>query len=298
MIRKDLEIIINNKCNNNCIFCSNKSLRKDQKEISVEFVKQKLNEEKPSNFNKIYFVGGEPTICKNFFDLIIFAKKKGYEKLAIQTNGRLLSNQKFVDLLKKINVEIGVSLHASKSKIHDNLTQVKGSFNQTLKGIKNLYQKKIDFTTNTVINSKNIDDLHDLMKLFLKIKPKFSLLSLFSPAGLNKKQINELYFDLYKFKKMLPDLITIINKNNLNVNFIDFPICIMEGYEKYMHENNNNNDRKVIIKNFEDSMYFHNKIIDDKTKLFNCKKCSRTKDCNGVWKKYPKNKIKLNPIKI
>ena len=60
------------------------------------------------------------------------------------TNGRKFQNVKYARkiLSTDANLEIAISLHASKQDVHEKITGVKGSFKETLKGIENVYKFK------------------------------------------------------------------------------------------------------------------------------------------------------------
>jgi len=144
MKKYDLEIIIGWECNNNCMFCSNPEMKKifdskNTEKMDVSMIKIKLSKYNPKEIKTLIFVGGEPTISKNLFELINFSIHLGFQKIFLMTNGRMLSNKSFFKkLLKYPQIELGISIHGHNSEIHDSLTRTEGSFKQTIKGMNNL----------------------------------------------------------------------------------------------------------------------------------------------------------------
>src|SRR4030042_5749741 len=94
---KKLEIFSTFRCNNDCIFCVQKENRKKYKDLNI--FKNKRNILKILNFyaqkgyKYINFLGGEPFIERNFFDLLKAAKKMNFIT-ALATNGYYLANPK------------------------------------------------------------------------------------------------------------------------------------------------------------------------------------------------------------
>jgi MoaA/NifB/PqqE/SkfB family radical SAM enzyme len=76
---------------------------------------------------------------EDFFDILQYAKDLDF-KVCIDHNLRIFSNLSFCKKVLAIDPHsrFSVSLHAPVAQIHDSITQVSGSWNETLHGIKNL----------------------------------------------------------------------------------------------------------------------------------------------------------------
>lgn len=146
---KKKHIRIESRCNNNCVFCS--MAKKREMAISEEDILHKLQQGFEEGAEKIVLSGGEPTLNKDLPKIIKYSKKIGYRKVQIVTNGRMLSNKNNLDKLIKSGLdEITFSIHGHDSRIHDNITRAKGSFEQAVAGIKNC----INYTdSNLIINA-------------------------------------------------------------------------------------------------------------------------------------------------
>jgi len=106
----------------------------------LEKHKEKINEAE-----SIYLTGGEPTLHPQFLDILKYlAKNFPGQRLKLLTNGRRFIYQDFVDKVLSVtnNLEIDMSLCGPTSEVHDGVTQVKGSFEQAIKGLKNLLKNK------------------------------------------------------------------------------------------------------------------------------------------------------------
>ena len=141
----NLEISFWNQCNNNCLMCANSTDFKESiKSFSIEQFKKQIEQKGLARNKKkveaIYLTGGEPTIRPDFFSSIYFLKRMfPTAKFNILSNGR---NFFYVDFTRKC-VNFGfndfiIPIHGYNDNTHDSITGVKGSFKQTIDGIKNI----------------------------------------------------------------------------------------------------------------------------------------------------------------
>jgi molybdenum cofactor biosynthesis enzyme MoaA len=88
-----IEYMLGNTCNQKCSYCFPGSNEGDQPWPDIDLVKQNFSHllDHYKRFNKtsfnIFFVGGEPTLWKDFIDLCKFLKSKYNCILEISTNG-------------------------------------------------------------------------------------------------------------------------------------------------------------------------------------------------------------------
>jgi MoaA/NifB/PqqE/SkfB family radical SAM enzyme len=75
------------------------------------------------------------------------------------TNGRKLKDKTYVETLEKAGLDfVQVTLESHKPKVHDLMTGTKGSWRETIAGIKNAAQSQIYVTTNTTLSKYNSPD--------------------------------------------------------------------------------------------------------------------------------------------
>ena len=109
----------------------------------------------------VTFTGGEPTLREDLPELLTYAQKKGVVT-GLVTNGRKLSDKRYVDKLEKAGLDfVQVTLESHKAKVHDQMTGAKGSWKETVAGITNAVLSKIYVTTNTTLSKYNAPDFLD-----------------------------------------------------------------------------------------------------------------------------------------
>ena len=167
-----LEIVlkISERCNINCTYCyffnyGEESYKKNPPIISFTtikalcfFIKKAIDE---FNLNKIIigFHGGEPLLIKrgkfkDICDQILLLEKHSVKiAFSMQTNAMLI-NEEWVNLFKKYNVGVGVSIDGIK-KNHD-LYRIdhnnNGTYDRVIQGIKKLQLANIKIGVIAVIN--------------------------------------------------------------------------------------------------------------------------------------------------
>ena len=180
------------------------------------------------------FTGGEPTIRRDLPELISYARKTvGFQKISIISNGFRLSDAVY----SKELVDLGVSdflfsVHGSKGEVHDQLTQVDGSFNRLLKAIENLKSLGAKVRCNSVVTAENYEDIYNRASLFRKLGVKTINFIIFNPLAQAATDNNFVSYSsaAERFRKSIDDFGSDFNK--FTVRYI--PLCLMDGYENHV----------------------------------------------------------------
>lgn len=144
------------QCNNRCVFCVNAGKRGLPARGTAE-LKLEIKAAAARGCDYLELAGGENTIRPDFCRLVSFARKAGFRKVAVATNGRMFSYPEFAAAAADAGLtEIIFSVHGHNAALHDSLTGVRGSFRQLLKGIENVRARFRGRTgTNTAVTRLN-----------------------------------------------------------------------------------------------------------------------------------------------
>jgi len=275
-------------CNNNCRFCV-QAHKKKFGNRGTETIKRDLEEAKKT-CSGVVFTGGEVTMRDDILDLVSHAKMLDYEIIQIQTNARMLSYKPLCEKLIKAGAnEFSPAIHGHTPKLHDSLTRTKGSFEQTIAGIKNLKRLKQIVITNTVVVKQNYRYLPEISRLLVNLDVAQFQFAFVHPIGNAYK-----YYDLIvpKMSSAAPYIkkgLQIGVDAGIKVMAEAMPYCIMKGYEDYVSEKfipeTEIMDVDMVIDDYKSV-----RIKEGKTKFPQCKKCKYDKRCEGPWKEYPKKK--------
>jgi radical SAM protein with 4Fe4S-binding SPASM domain len=154
-LRMDMALTF--KCQNDCVHCYAGGPH-ETAELNTAQWKEVIDRLSQIGIFILTFTGGEPTLRQDLPELLQYAQNKGMVTGLI-TNGRKLKDTEYVKTLEKAGLDfVQVTLESHQPKIHDLMTAAKGSWNETVAGIKNAAQSQIYVTTNTTLSKYNAAD--------------------------------------------------------------------------------------------------------------------------------------------
>lgn len=166
---KMLHCEITGRCNLKCIHCygrfGNSSIEGD--DLSTTEWKKIISDAKKLKTETLQFIGGEPLLRKDFLELFHHSYSLSFDKIDIFTNGTLVSESIAKELSRK-NVDIRFSVYGHIPEIHDEITQVKGSFKLLIAGIKKLKKRNAYLKAEAILSVKNINYKEKISNFFRK----------------------------------------------------------------------------------------------------------------------------------
>lgn len=289
-----IDFFIISKCTNKCAFCS-ESYRMDGHEIGLGKVKEVLSAEKEKGTELVQFTGGEPTIHSKFPETLEFAKQIGYRTFII-TNGAMLSSEAYCKEVLPYLDEIMFSVHGPNEKIHDSITNNKGSFKKLMLGIENTrkYHKGAIKAT-TCATNLNLPYLKEIAVLIDKLQIKDYQLMTLVPGGRGRENFYKLMPKLLVLKDKIREVIDFCNKHSIQVRFSGVPMCILGNnydlsydlYEAMKIDNEERHDGDMELwrepGKYDDREF---KIDIGRIKTGKCKNCSKKDVCGGIYQMY------------
>lgn len=279
------------QCNNKCSFCIQGDKRHHFPDRTFEEVVSFLDQGRAEGRESVVFTGGEPTFRpKLLLEWVKYAKEIGYERIQIQTNGRMLS---YLDYCRQIiragANEFSPALHGSSAEIHDKLTGAPGSFDQVSMGIKNLKSLGQYVMTNSVVTKVNYKDIPDLARLFVSFgvdQFQFAFIHINPIISGNEQLIDELVPKISEVMPYVKEGLDIGIAAGIRCMTEAVPYCLMRGYEECVAERiipeAHVFDAEADIKDY--SAYRRN---EGKGKGPACEKCTINSECEGPWREYP-----------
>ena len=159
-LRMDLALTF--RCQNNCVHCYAGGPH-ESNELNTEQWKTIVDKLHDIGVFILTFTGGEPTLRDDLPELLQYAQNKGMVT-GLVTNGRRLKDKDYVKRLEAVGLDfVQVTLESHKPEIHDKMTKAKGSWKETVEGIRNAVATQIYVTTNTTLSKYNAKDFLDTM---------------------------------------------------------------------------------------------------------------------------------------
>jgi len=278
-----LEISLGMECNAACIFCqSTKAVNKNA--MSTETAKECLAKHFKNGFREIAFTGGEPTIRKDIFYLIEYAKKLGYKNVEVKTNLFLLSYPSFVKKLEDSGLDsISFSVFGLGNKIYSKITGVNKSYSYLIKALKNLKHSNLSLTANILVSKYSYKDISKIVSLLLNYKIRSFWFWYISTNEL-KGDNWDLLPSFSLFRKNIFSSIKILICNGIkDIKILHMPPCILGDYAKYYF---NERQEDITLVDLKSSFNIKDESFADLIKTNQCKFCNKNKLCAGVRKDY------------
>ncbi len=273
------DICIWNRCNNNCVMCTNPvdfQNKETSRDYSFEGITMRARYRADSwrkNRENLNFTGGEPTIHPRFLELCYwFRRNFPKNRLVLATNGRMFSYPRFAkNFLKINNLAVEIAILGHNNQLHDAITRTKGSFEQTIKGIHNIlkYRKRFqELEIRIILIKQNYKLVGKILNLIFNDFPLIDRVVIIFPepegvCGKNYKIIGITYTQV---KEKIASVIQKWNDKFNELRLYHFPLCTLTPeLWKYTW----------ITQRREEVSY-----------LLGCDKCSYKKYCCGIHKDY------------
>ena len=153
-------------CNLKCIHCyEGECHHKLENSLSVQKWESIIDELADLKVNRIILIGGEPSCFPNHKEIVKYCGEKKINTTYF-TNATMIDDE-LIELFKKYNVSVKISIYGGSASIHDTVTTVKGSFERTRNNIVKMNKANIKMYASVILMKENQDDLQNIIK-FLK----------------------------------------------------------------------------------------------------------------------------------
>jgi len=163
-----MQIELTSRCNERCVHCYIPHENKTE-DIEPSLFYSVLEQCKEMKMLGLALSGGEPMLHKNFCEFL--RKCKDYDfSVVILSNLTMLTDEIIAEMKANRLSSVQVSLYSMKPEIHDSITQVKGSFENTKKGILRLVENDIPLQISCPTMTLNKDCFIDVLNWAKLIK--------------------------------------------------------------------------------------------------------------------------------
>jgi len=281
-------IILHPYCSNHCVFCNGrKSAKPSELRQQKDKVYRNLLDFQKAGIDRISISGGDPIEYEEIIPLIKYIKKQGFQFVKLSSHGRRLSDESFLEefISSGIN-QVRIPLYGSTAKVHDSITRSKGSFDETLKGIRELLEKsQIQVQISSLIVKQNKDDLLNLIDLVNGLGIKDFYFSI--PCILkNKEGYSSYYIPLKDLQQAVRKAYHYSLEKNFDLHFKEIPFCVFGIIDR--EKINNINAPPDLGKHCQPPEEYRTHIKDlpsyrIKTKPKMCSKCRCFNFCDGFF---------------
>ena len=186
------------RCNLCCLHCYQG--RRTPREMSVDEVRHEIDGatemfgawEKEHGIRvvpSVHFTGGEPLLYKRLWEVIAYAKEKGYG-VAMMTNGSLFTKDTAQQAAQLETSDVQISLEGPPD-LHDSI-RGKGSFTEVARGVERLVQAGNRVSANVTLSRLNVAKIEETVNVARNMEVYGIGFSRVVPCGRGKSLLKDL----------------------------------------------------------------------------------------------------------
>lgn len=151
-------------CNLQCVHCLSSSGRRDPRELSTEEAKRVIDELAEMQVFYVNIGGGEPTIRRDFFEIVDYAIGRGIG-VKFSTNGAFITAERAQRFADTDYLDIQISLDGTDAATNDAI-RGPGSYDMAMRAMEHLRAANFGpFKISVVATRHNVDQLDDFKAL-------------------------------------------------------------------------------------------------------------------------------------
>lgn len=283
---KALSVHLTDICNSKCNFCIVDSPFVKDDSISRKRVSRFLRENADKGFEAVNIHGGEPTIRRDFLEILEEIRDLGYPTVILQTNGRKLARRNYAETVAELGVSLFVvSMHGATALTQDRISKSLGSFRQAVDGITNVKELGAKVRTNSVVCRDNYAELPEIADLCMDLGADHVNLSALHTSGTALRNFAEVTPSYHEIQPFVFEAVDRAVARDRVVTLEGFPHCAIPGYQQHMIDWRQNQFkmlyRAYVFEDYENYMDANARVKDER-----CQGCSHNDTCGGVYKEY------------
>jgi His-Xaa-Ser system radical SAM maturase HxsC len=261
-------IFTTDRCNSNCIMCSQPPKEVDDSHLVEENLKMlSLIQASPEYMG---MTGGEPTLLGSNLIRLLEATRDRLPNTHIHmlTNGRLYKDLAFVRRIADVkhpSFTSAIPLYADVAGVHDYIVQAHGAFDETVEGLYNAAEAGLAVEIRIVLHKQSIPRLKQLAE-FIYWNFPFAVHVAFmglENMGYVKKNWEDLWVDPVDYMDSLGQAMKYLYHRRMNVSIYNLQLCLLP-----------QSLWSFARKSISD---FKNEYLDV------CEKCSVREHCSGLF---------------
>jgi len=267
-------------CNNHCTFCAVGT----RTQVDGHPVRQReyLELYRGRGVHMVDFDGGEPTLNPELIALVEYARRIGYERVNVTTNGRLCYYRDFAERLVRSGLTtLLFSVHGPDARTHAQQVGVAEAFEQTTGGIRHcveLAPAGVELGMNITLTKGNYRRLEDVAQLALDLGLRWLNIQFLTPFG---RATSSVAPDTKAAAEVAMATIDRF-RDRMKIQIINLPFCFMPGYEPFMMGDLLKAERHMVFVNNE-TVNLAAYLAERRTKKPVCETCPHAVFCGGFY---------------
>ncbi len=294
---EQVELQLGHLCNNRCVFCSSGLITsfKLAGQEDIHPALHQLESARERGARKVTFVGGEPTLQRDFPRILQHARDLGYEEIVVFTNGvRTQQRDYFEQLCAGGPLTFRVSIQGGDESAHDRVTGRPGAFQRILDGLALMNDLGQKITVNACLNVLSYESVAGYPGLARRYGVSQVHLDQINPLEIGNRPPGYLGTILVRYSEQAPHLARMLDEFerqlgvDYDVNLGNIPFCVMPEWAHRVHHAGE--QTMVVSANLGGlAPAGHDKYerkTERKMKPDGCRQCAFDPICSGVFVEY------------
>jgi MoaA/NifB/PqqE/SkfB family radical SAM enzyme len=267
-------------CNNHCTFCAVGT----RTQIDGHPTRQReyLDLYRAQGVTMVDFDGGEPTLNPELVPLVRYARRIGYDRINVTTNGRLCFYDDFARTLVRSGLTtLLFSVHGPDAKTHAQQVGVAEAFEQTTGGITNALRhapRGVELGMNITLTKGNYTKLPEVAEFALGLGLRWLNVQFLTPFG---RATSSVAPDTQAAADVAMKTIDRY-RDRMKFQVINLPFCFMPGYEELLTGDLQKLSRHMVFVNNE-TVNLAAYLAERRTRKPVCESCPRAVFCGGFY---------------
>lgn len=219
-------------CNNHCTFCAVGT--RTQVDGHAPRQREHLDLYRARGITMVDFDGGEPTLHPELIELVRYARRIGYERVNVTTNGRRCAHAPYARALVRSGLTtLLFSVHGPDARTHAQQVGVAEAFDQTVAGIRAAAEHAppgVELGVNVTLTKGNHRLLEGLAQLTWDLGLRWMNIQFLTPFGRATRWVAPDPAAAAREAMALLDRWS----DRMKLQIINLPFCFMPGYEEHL----------------------------------------------------------------
>ena len=228
--------------------------------------------------------GGEPTLRSDAVTVVKMARRLGYERVLLQTNGMLLAYPEVAGRFADAGVtEVSFAIKGASAKTHDALTRTPGCHSAMVKGISEIARLGLPMAGDILLYADTVGELPLMVRTYAAMGLARFAVSSLSPAHQRAEDVSA---RVPRLSDVAVAVVTAINENaDVGVTSLHTPPCVVP--ESHWAALFHAADLQLLIANpGGQGFMLEDSPLEGGTYLSRCETCRARPRCGGLRQDY------------
>ena len=278
-----VDVILGYECNVQCDYCSITPEMRHHNLATAEVVEE-LARARALGMTRVSFGGGEPTIRRDLFPLMRYARDRGFTSVKVSSNGLMYSYEEYARRAVEAGItDFHVSAMAHTPDLYAKILGLANGLDLVTRGVRNLVSLGQAPMLDLIVKDDTFRHLPDIVAYWAALGARTFPLCLVSRSHRNRENLAS----LPRVSEMRESLFQAFDRGRelgVNVYSRHIPRCMLRGYESCCRDLR---EDRVLVVTPGSRFFLWESAISPNTYSPKCAPCRYAhRECPGIRRDY------------